>query len=101
MRNLWPIRYRAAAGLACAWLAYSAARQDARWLSEHANKEGHYHYYEGLLDQPNAKRAYEVLGFFVRRIGKASPRSPALPKTPRCRPDSMFRYRVWRIHRQS
>ena len=47
----------------CAWPAHSAGMQDAGWLRAHASTHGNY--YEGLLDQPNAKQEYEVLGFFA------------------------------------
>jgi hypothetical protein len=61
----------------CAWFACPAAGQDARWFREHANNEKP-PYYEGLLDQPNAKQAYEVLGFFAYG-GAERPRLAAHP----------------------
>jgi hypothetical protein len=42
------------------FFAGAMAAQDARWLHDNDKKNR----YEGLLDQPNAKRAYDILGFF-------------------------------------
>jgi len=53
----------------CSWLAIFVVfavpvqAQDAQWLQEHALKNR----YEGLIDTPNAKRAYSVVGFFAFR----------------------------------
>jgi hypothetical protein len=65
MRKLIPIGLITAisAELACSWFAYSASGQDARWFTAHASKEGPY--WEGLLDEPNAKSAYAILGLFA------------------------------------
>ncbi len=80
MQTVRPIRLIAAisAGFICPWIAWSAAGQDSRWLSEHehAGKEGRY--YEGLLDQPNGRWAYEVLGFFAY-AGSERPRLDVHP----------------------
>jgi hypothetical protein len=38
--------------------------QDHGWFEK--NKQRDMHRYEGLLDQPNAKREYDVLGFFAQ-----------------------------------
>jgi hypothetical protein len=76
MRKLIPIGLITAvsAALACSWFAYSVSGQDARWFTAHASKEGPY--WEGLLDEPNAKSAYEVLGFFAYAGPKRIPDAP-------------------------
>ncbi len=69
-------RWRDACAIVLVFCASSIKAQDARWLhdNDRANR------YEGLLDQPNAKRAYDILGFsgFGQNLEKIPPDKSAV-----------------------
>ncbi len=59
-------------------LLADATSQDAQWFSKSLSRDKRY--YEGVLDQPNAKQAYEVIGFFASAGSNRDPLDAHPPK---------------------